>query len=263
MALHTEIHGSADGPVVLLSSGLGGSAAYWARQVPALVEAGFKVIAYDQRGTGRSRQALPDDYRIEDMALDVAQILDATGTAECHFVGHALGGLVGLQLALDRPGQVRSLTLINAWSEPNPHSSRCFDARLTLLSAAGPRAFVEAQPIFLYPAVWSAANAERIRAEVEHALEHFPGAATMRARIGALLRFNVTPRLAEIGVPTLLSVAQDDVLVPSTCSDVLARHLSGAVIHSVAYGAHAHNLTAADDFNQALLAFLRNLEPAL
>lgn len=256
MALYTEVHGPADGEAVLLSSGLGGSAGYWSLQIPALVEAGYRVIAYDQRGTGRSLEILSCDYRIEDMAGDVIEVLDATHTDRCHFIGHALGGLVGLQLALDFPERVRSLTLINAWSAPNPHSARCFDARLHLLDALGPRAYVEAQPIFLYPASWCAANAERVQAEVDHAFAHFPGAATMHARIAALRAFNVTPRLAGIRVPTLISVARDDVLVPWTCSQQLAHDLPNATLHSVDHGAHAHNITDASAFNDTLLSFL-------
>ena len=69
MRLYTEVHGPADAEAVLLSSGLGGSAGYWSVQIPALVAAGYKVIAYDQRGTGRSAQALPDGYRIEHMPM--------------------------------------------------------------------------------------------------------------------------------------------------------------------------------------------------
>jgi aminoacrylate hydrolase len=259
MDLYTEVHGPANGEAVLLSSGLGGSAGYWSLQIPTLVEAGYKVIAYDQHGTGRSMAALPSDYYIEDMARDVKRILDATQTRRCHFVGHALGGLVGLQLALDFPERVSSLSLINAWSEPNPHSARCFDVRLTLLDESGPRAYVEAQPIFLYPASWCAANADRVQAEVEHALAHFPGAATMRARIAALRRFNVTRRLSNINVPTLISVAKDDVLVPWTCSQTLRDNISNTLWHSVSQGAHAHNITAVDEFNQALLSFLKGV----
>src|SRR5471032_1399020 len=99
MDLYTEVHGPASGETVVLSSGLGGSASYWSSQIPALVNAGYRVIAYDQRGTGRSAVVLPADHYIEDMARDVKRILDTTRTEKCHFVGHALGGLIGLQLA--------------------------------------------------------------------------------------------------------------------------------------------------------------------
>ena len=87
-----------DAPVVMLSAGLGGLAGYWAPQVPALRRR-YRVLAYDQRGTGRNRQDLPDGYAIADMAAEVAAMLDAARIERCHFVGHALGGLVGLALA--------------------------------------------------------------------------------------------------------------------------------------------------------------------
>ncbi len=256
-ALHYEVHGPSDAAAtVLLSSGLGGSAGFWQPQLGALIAAGYRVIAYDQRGTGRSPAALPEAYAIADMARDVIEILDATNTARCHFAGHALGGLVGLQLALDAPSRIASLALVNAWSKPNPHSARCFDARLALLGACGPRAYVEAQPIFLYPAAWAAENAQRVADEVDHAFAHFPGEANMRARISALRAFDVDARLADISAPTLVAAARDDVLVPWTCSQRLADGLRDVTLDFVPHGGHAHCVTEAEDFNRSLLDFL-------
>jgi len=257
-----DVHGPDGAPTVLLSSGLGGAAAFWQPQLPALLGAGYRVIAYDQRGTGRSPDTLPTPYSIAHMARDVIEVLDASGTASCHLMGHALGGLVGLQLALDAPERVDSLVLVNAWSAPNPHSARCFDARLGLLGAIGPRAYVEAQPIFLYPAAWAADNAVRVQAEVEHAVAHFPGEATMRARIGALRAFDVDARLGEVTVPVLVAAAMDDVLVPWTRSKRLADGLPGATLAAVPHGGHAHTVTEAETFNAQLLAFLSKVAVA-
>ncbi len=258
MALYHEVHGQAKpgAPSLLLSSGLGGSANFWKPQIPVLVAAGWRVVAYDQLGTGRSPDALTADHSIADMARDVAEVLDATDTAQCIVIGHALGGLVGLQLALDTPARVAGLVLVNAWSKPNPHSARCFDARLALLGAVGPRAYVEAQPIFLYPAAWCAAHADIVQAEVDHAFAHFPGEANMRARITALRAFDVHAQLAGIAVPTLVATAMDDVLVPWTCSQRLADALPRATLDCVPHGGHAHSVTDPESFNRSLLAFL-------
>ena len=256
-ALHYEVHGpSGAAATVLLSSGLGGSAGFWQPQIGVLIVAGYRVIAYDQRGTGRSPAALPEAYAIADMARDVIEILDATNTSQCHFAGHALGGLVGLQLALDAPSRIASLALVNAWSKPNPHSARCFDARLALLGACGPRAYVEAQPIFLYPAAWAAGNAQRVADEVDHAFAHFPGEANMRARIAALRAFDVDARLADIAAPALIAAARDDTLVPWTCSQRLADGMRDVTLDFVPHGGHAHSVTEAEAFNRSLLDFL-------
>lgn len=258
MKVYYEVHGSGkpDAPSLLLSSGLGGSANFWKPQIGALVDAGWRVVAYDQRGTGRSPAPLPGQYSIADMARDVEEVLGASSTPTCHFVGHALGGLVGLQLALDAPDRVASLVLVNAWSKPNSHSARCFDTRLALLGAYGPSAYVEAQPIFLYPAAWCVEHADVVEAEVAHAIAHFPGEANMRARIGALRAFDVDARLAEIVAPTLVATATDDVLVPWTCSRRLHEALPHAILDAVSHGGHAHSVTDPDPFNRSLLAFL-------
>lgn len=256
-------HNAADAAgTVLLSSGLGGAAGYWQAQVPALVEAGYRVVAYDQRGTGRSRgtgEGLPAGYAIGHMAADVVEVLDATGTGACHVVGHALGGLVGLQLAIDAPERVASLVLINAWGRVSSHSLRCFAARLGLLDAVGVRAYVEAQPIFLYPAAWCEANAAKVQAEVDHAFAHFPGADVMKARIGALAAFDVEAELGKIAVPVWVAASRDDTLVPWSRSERLAAGLPNATFELAPGGGHAHNVTAAASFNRSLLAFLAGM----
>jgi aminoacrylate hydrolase len=184
------------------------------------------------------------------------EILDASNTPSCQMVGHALGGLVALQLALDAPARLNSLVLINAWSKPNPHSARCFDSRLTLLAAGGPKAYVAVQPIFLYPAAWCAANQQRIEDEVAHGLAHFQGESNLRTRISALRAFDIDSRLEEIKLPVLVSTALDDILVPWTSSERLAQALGAAELDKFDYGGHGHNVTKTDRFNASLLEFL-------
>lgn len=256
-SLRFEVHGRAedDADTVLLSSGLGGAAAFWQPQLAALA-ARFRVITYDHRGMGRNLQALPEGHSIEDMASDVEQILDAAGVDRCHVVGHALGGLIGLALALRAPQRLHSLAVVNGWSASNAHTRRCFEARLRLLAAAGERAFVEAQPLFLYPAAWSLAHQAQIVAEVEHALAHFPGAANVQARIAALLAFDVDGRLRVLDLPVWVTAARDDLLVPWTCSQVLAHQLPRAEFDLVETGGHAMCVTDPQPFNARLLDFL-------
>jgi aminoacrylate hydrolase len=257
-ALYFEVKGTrtANAPAVVMSSGLGGSANYWRPQIDALCARGWQVIVYDQRGTGRSPAELPGDYTIAAMARDVGDVMVAADIARCHFVGHALGGLVGLQLALDAPERVASLSLINAWPAVRAATRRCFDARLRLLDHAGIRPYVEAQPIFLYPSTWMEENQALVEAEVEHAIQGFPPVSNMLARIGALKAFDVTERLGSITMPVLAVAAQDDVLVPSSASDALCAGLPAATLVSMPYGGHACNITCATAFNEILLDFL-------
>lgn len=251
--LHYEVHGEGD-EVVVLSAGLGGSGAFFAPQMETLT-ARFRVVLYDHRGTGRSDRALPSPYAVEHMAADVATVIEAVG-GPAHVVGHAAGGLAGLQLALDRPDLVRSLTVINGWASPDPHIARCFRTRISLLEDSGPEAYLHAQPLFLYPANWISENAERLAAEERHHLAGFQGRENMLARIRALLAFDIDARAPEIATRVLVSASADDMLVPSLCSERLARRLRSATLHIVPWGGHAFTATAPDQFNTTLLAFL-------
>jgi aminoacrylate hydrolase len=240
---------------VLLSSGLGGTAGYWAPQLAAL-RARYRVVTYDQAGTGRNKCRLLDDHSIAAMADEALAVLDATNTDKAHFVGHALGGLVGLDLATRHPERLRSLTVVNGWATAHAHTKRCFELRLMLLKHEGPAAYVRAQPIFLYPADWLAKNPERAAQEEAHGLAGFQGADTLRRRIAALLAFDATRHLATLRPFVLISAARDDVLVPCSMSEQLAGAIPGAQLDVAPWGAHAINVTQPDAFNAKLLAFL-------
>jgi len=256
--MHFDLYGRqyADAPTIILSSGLGGSASYWAPQLAALSD-DYRIVTYDHRGCGRTGGEVPADGGIAAMADDVLEIAEQLSLTRFDFMGHALGGLIGLDLALRKPGMIGKLVLINAWSKADPHSGRCFDVRIELLEKSGVPAFVKAQPLFLYPAVWMSENAERLEVEERHAIDHFQGRSNILRRIAALRAFDVDDRLQDIKTETLVIATRDDLLVPYTRSIRLAEGLSNSQLQLVDFGAHAFNVTAPDAFNAAILRFLR------
>ncbi len=252
-----EVHGRTDpqAATILLSSGLGGSGAYWMPQIETL-SARFRVVTYDHRGTGRTGGEVPEEGGIAAMADDVLEIAAALKLERFHFMGHALGGLIGLDIALRRPGLIDRLVLINAWSKADPHSGRCFDMRIELLEKSGVEAFVKAQPLFLYPAEWMSANQERLARDDAHGVAHFQGRANVLRRIAALRAFDVDRRLGDIGTPVLVAAAKDDLLVPYGRSLRLAGALPQGELCLFDFGAHAVNITEPELFNTRLLQFL-------
>jgi aminoacrylate hydrolase len=260
--LYYEVHGGppsgefgTDRETVILSAGLGGSGAFWAPQMAALLER-FRVVLYDHRGTGRSVRAQTDPHSVAAMADDIVKVMDALGLAKAHVVGHAAGGNAGLALALAHPDRVARLVVVNGWSRPDPHIKRCFDTRLALLNNTGVAAYVHAQPLFLYPADWLSAHHAQLEAEEPHHVANFPPLDVMRARIQALLDFDIDDDLPRIAGPVLVSASADDILVPLACSRRLAQRLANATLDIAPWGGHGFTVTAPETFNSRLLSFL-------
>ncbi|HEY2813033.1 MAG TPA: alpha/beta hydrolase [Acidimicrobiales bacterium] len=95
------------GPAVILAHGFPELAYSWRHQIPALADAGFHVIAPDQRGYGRSsRPGAIEAYDINHLTADLLGILDDLGEEKAIFVGHDWGSLVVWQLSLLAPERV-------------------------------------------------------------------------------------------------------------------------------------------------------------
>lgn len=105
--------GPADGEGVLLLHGWPDSSAVWRHQVPALAEAGYRVVVPDQRGFGRSdRPTDVEAYKVREAVTDAVTVLGSLGLERAHVVGHDWGAAVSWALAAFLPQVVRSLVVL-------------------------------------------------------------------------------------------------------------------------------------------------------
>jgi pimeloyl-ACP methyl ester carboxylesterase len=103
-----------EGQPVLLLHGFPDSSQGWRHQVPALVEAGLRVIAPDLRGFGASDK--PDkveEYAIGRSVADMVALLDETGVERAHLVGHDWGAGLAWSLAAFAPARVQRLVVLS------------------------------------------------------------------------------------------------------------------------------------------------------
>ncbi len=106
--------GPKDGLPVVLCHGFPELAYSWRHQLPALAAAGFRVIAPDQRGYGRTgRPERIEDYDMAHLTGDLAGLLDALGLETAIFCGHDWGGLVVWQMPIYQPSRARGVIGIN------------------------------------------------------------------------------------------------------------------------------------------------------
>lgn len=103
-----------DGPAVLLCHGFPESWFSWRYQIPALADAGFRVLAPDMKGYGGST-APPDieEYSQEQIMLDLLTFLDKMGIAQVTLVGHDWGGALVWNMAQFHPERVRAVASLN------------------------------------------------------------------------------------------------------------------------------------------------------
>ena len=262
----------ASGPAVVLIHGHSLDLRLWDEQVAALTDAGFRVIRYDVRGHGRS-MAPPTGYTWESYAADLYDLLDrlnAEGPAleAAHIVGLSMGGGIALQFALDFPTRVLSLTLVDSalpgFTYSEEFSSRIEElvdaVRAESLSAEGasPRAAFErlwlAHPLFdglrRFP--------DRFQRVREMVLA-YPAADYREGALPVGYTPAVIERLHEIAAPALVVVGEMDIPDFRLAADILAENLPNGRQLVLPDCGHVPPLEQPDAFNEALIAFLREV----
>jgi pimeloyl-ACP methyl ester carboxylesterase len=118
--LHYEEYGH--GAPVLLIHGLGSSTRDWEYQIPDLA-AHYRVIVLDVRGHGRSDKPR-EPYSIAGFAEDAMALIEHLNYGPVHLVGISMGGMIGVQLGVERPDLLKSLCIVNSGPEVKAKSPR-------------------------------------------------------------------------------------------------------------------------------------------
>ena len=242
-------------PAVLLLHGLGACGASWALQFPALVDAGYRVIAPDIRGFGQSTYP-GGRLRISDLAADMSCLLERLMTGPVYLVGISLGGAIAIQFALDSPALIRKMVLVNAFASLRPKSPSLwfyYAVRFILVHTLGlpAQARAVAHRIFPHP------EQDALRQElVKEICQADPDG--YRAVMRSLALFNVANRLNEIHAPVLIISGEEDTTVPQSVQLDLQKGLPAAKHIRIPAAGHAVIVDQPELFNRHLLEFLRH-----
>jgi pimeloyl-ACP methyl ester carboxylesterase len=269
--IYYEEHGDAAGEAVLLIMGFGANAAAWAPQIPALVEAGYRVIAFDNRGAGRTTQP-EGPYTIPQMADDAVGLLDAIGVAGAvHVVGASMGGMIAQEFVLRHPSRVRTLTLM-CTSPGGPKSfgytemvemSKQVDEVKDLSEMMTPERMQEGIDVMFTPEFMKAPD-EGFQAMIMSSVMHPSTLAGVKGQMAAVLAHDTYDRLGDIRVPVFVTAGEDDTLVDARNSPLLAERIKGARLKMFAGLRHGFTAEQPEAVNAALVEFLAsaNEQPA-
>jgi pimeloyl-ACP methyl ester carboxylesterase len=203
---------------------------------PALVDRladGREVILLDNRGVGGSTGVVPDN--VTDMARDALTFIDALGLREVDILGFSLGGYVAQELTLLRPRLVRRLVLAGTAPQGGPDLHRWSDTVFALATADQPKAD-DLLSLFFSPSEESRAKgAEYLqRAYQRQEDRDIPtDLETRDAQLVAITAWGIPDtsrlnRLAGITQPTLVASGDDDQMMHTESSRLLAEHLPNA-----------------------------------
>ena len=250
-------------PVVLLH-GFPDTSYLWRHQIPALVGAGFRVIAPDLRGRGRSeRPERVEDYSLSHMVSDVAGIMDALGIERAHIVGHDWGAAVAwlfASLVAPRTDHLVAISVGHPATRAKPSLEALQKGWYRLLFLfPGIEASVQADDSYLLRTLLQGGgDAERYIADMAE-----PGALTAglnwyRANIRPDAMAGPPPNLPAVRAPTLGIYSTGDLYL--TEEDMLRSKnlVTGPWRYERIEGAsHWIPVEAPDRLNQLLLEFLR------
>src|SRR2546422_1883513 len=105
--LYYDLVGPENGPVVCITHSLSSDGGSWAEQMPALLQAGFRVLRLDMRGHGGS-DPVAGDYTMQALAGDVATVLDTLAIPRVHYIGLSIGGMIGQGFAIEHGAKLLS-----------------------------------------------------------------------------------------------------------------------------------------------------------
>jgi pimeloyl-ACP methyl ester carboxylesterase len=131
--IRMAVYEQGEGPAVIFLHGFPELAFSWRFQLPALAAAGFRAIAIDQRGYGRTSVPVEvGDYHIDELVADIEGLLDALDLDRAMFVGHDWGAIVLWHFSLLRPEKIARLANLNIpyWPRPPVDPIELMRARL-------------------------------------------------------------------------------------------------------------------------------------
>ncbi|MGH7354582.1 MAG: alpha/beta fold hydrolase [Candidatus Rokuibacteriota bacterium] len=254
IGLHYIEHGRGD--PLLLVMGFGGDHLAWGFQVPAFA-ARHRVIAFDNRGVGQT-DAPDAPYSTRVMADDAVGLLDALGIERAHVLGVSMGGMIAQELALNHPGRVRTLQLHCTYARPDGYILALVDAWCRVRTTFDQEHALRTIALWLFAPATYNERPELVETLLQTALANpHPQSVTGFLRQGDAVRAHDTlDRLEKLRCPTLVSVAEDDILVPPRFTRELAARIPGAELRTIPGAGHVYFWERPEVFNEICLDFI-------
>ena len=238
---------------------------------------GHRLVFYDMRGHGMSQPKGKSPYGIKTLAEDLAKVIDSTGLEEVVLVGHSIGGMVGLELAHERPdlldSTIKGIVLVNTTNRP-PMETIAGAAAVTRVERMTRRPFdflgtqskridrlravVKPSDAVFWGVAFAAFGPHASAAQIDFTYDMV--AETPSDIVFDLFKcyreFDATSRLHEITVPALVIGGSHDRLTMAHASERMAEELPKTELKIFENTGHMSMLERHEEFNELLTRFL-------
>ena len=259
--------GPRDGRPVLLVHGWCATSGLWSRQVPVLAAEGYRVVALDSAGHGRSGKHVAE-VTMGGIIQALLEFVDCVGFGGGKFamIGHSAGGGATMALYFTRPRRIACMGLLNTgydmrdsmfrklfWTFVPPYMEILFSPPVKVVTRPLVNVFAHAFAAAYHD---DPAQARRWFQDV-----HRTRGRVARLELEELMRHNIRDRLKTIEVPALVIGGDHDFLAPGRMSVVLGEEIPHAETHILPIN-HVGKMFRADLVNPLLVDFLRRHYPA-
>ncbi len=249
--IHYTIHGT--GEYVLLLHGLGSCAEDWDCQIEAL-STRYCVIAVDLRGHGKTTK--PEGaYSIPLYAQDMEKFLKNLNIDAIHLIGFSLGGMTALQMAVDAPRLVKSLTVINApasmpvksWFPKLPVIIRYWTIKILGMKALGKMIARKLFPL---------ESQKHLYKKFVHRMQCNSKTSYLKA-LNSLSGWSVENHLSTLPMPVLIATADED-YTPVAYKQALSQKIPNARLAIIRDSRHATPMDQPHILNTLILDFFNS-----
>jgi pimeloyl-ACP methyl ester carboxylesterase len=244
-------------PVLLIMGQAAGGNVWSMYQVPALTEAGYEAISFDNRGVPPS-DVPPGDYSLADLVADTTGLIEALDLAPCRVVGTSLGAFVATELAVSRPDMVTCCVLMamrarvdalrralsvgeSALTRDGIQLPPCYEAPISVLQMFSPATLNDDATIQMWLEIYEVSVCRRAAASGQDAID---------------LRSDRRNTLRAVPVPCRVVAFSDDLMCPPHLVAEVAEAIPDCDYVEISSCGHLGYLERPDEVNSAIIEFL-------
>jgi 3-oxoadipate enol-lactonase len=261
--LYVDDQGNDDEPVALLWPSLFNDHSMWRYQITPLRAAGWRTLALDPPGHGRSK-GLERGFTMDECAEAALQVLDALNVhTPVVVLGTSWGGMIAPRIALRAPDRVRGMVLFNTTAESATPFDRAKNTLLTWMLAIGALdKVVDRMIVSLNFSPETRRRKPELGAELSRNFRSWNRRGVINTVRAVLVdRDSTLDALRNVKAPALVVSGKEDTILPSPHSRRIAEQLPKARHVEVPGAAHLVPLEAPDAANRLILDFVRDLPP--